>query len=601
MVVVPLPLLLLFIGGSQGASIAADPDLPPLSGVVLHPFEPPTPPLEAGSPGAGPPVLVNTGSPNPSAAQNEPFLAVDPNDCFRIVASFNDYSTGDVRSGFSRSQDGGINWTGGLLLEPTHMAQGNSSVGADRDGGFYLAMLSFNRNLATGQVEAGIGSGIYVGFSPDGGATWAGPYLIGPDTPTSFEDKPLLVVDTTGGPYDGIAHTAWARFLDTDGVPATFEQSRIWYRPVLAGVPGLPPPVQISDPSGPSGGGPCPAVGPAGQVYCAWKSGNNFYLDQSSDGGLTWGADLPIFPIVQLPNPLYPGFAAISYPTLLADAGSGLYSGRLYVVWADYGAGDADVLCRRSTNGGLAWSAPVRVNDDPIANGRDQFLPWAVVGPDGTLHVMFLDRRDDPANHDFRPYYARSTDGGYSFGANLPLTAASSSPLPNFSGTFLGDYNGIAAAGHGAFPAWVDTGGGSQDVFAAGVHGGSGYLHPDAAALSTAAGGTLRLCLSGGPANAGRFYSLLATASGTVPGIVFSGVPIPINPDPITLACLSNPDSALFLDFHEPLNAFGNGSASLNLAPGLATVLVGMPLSLAYILLNPLDLVSEVTTIDLGP
>ncbi|MGH7149424.1 MAG: hypothetical protein ACREIU_01935, partial [Planctomycetota bacterium] len=504
-------------------------------------FEPRTPPLEAGSPGSGPPILVNTGSPLLSAAQNEPFVAVDPTDCFRMVASFNDYSTGDVRSGFSRSQDGGITWFGGLLLEPTHMAQGNSSVGADRNGNFYLSMLSFNRDLATGQVAAGIGSGIYVGFSPDGGATWAGPFLVGPDIPTSFEDKPLVAVDTTGGPYDGIAHVAWARFLDTDGVPATFEQSRIWYRPVLAGAPFLPPPVQISDPFGPSGGGPCPAVGPGGQVYCAWKSGALFYLDQSLDGGLTWGADSPIFPIVPLPNPLYPGFAAISYPTLLADAGSGPYSGRLYVVWADYGAGDADVLCRRSSNGGLTWSAPVRVNDDPIGNGKDQFLPWAAVGPDGTLHVMFLDRRDDPANHDFRAYYARSANGGFSFGANLSLAGASSSPLPNFGGTFLGDYNGIAAAGHGAFPAWVDTGAGSQDVFATGVHGGGGYLSPDTGSLSAVEGGSLRFCLSGGPANAGRVYTVLATASGTVPGIVFYGVPIPINPDPITFACLSNP------------------------------------------------------------
>ncbi|HKB16811.1 MAG TPA: hypothetical protein VKF62_12150, partial [Planctomycetota bacterium] len=137
MVAVVFPLsLLLSLGGGPGSSAppAADPDLPPLSGVVLHPFEPRAPSSEAGSPGAGPPVLVNTGSPLPSAAQNEPFLAADPGDCFRVVASFNDYSTGDVRSGYSRSLDGGITWVGGLLLEPTHMAQGNSSVGADRNG-----------------------------------------------------------------------------------------------------------------------------------------------------------------------------------------------------------------------------------------------------------------------------------------------------------------------------------------------------------------------------------------------------------------------------------------------------------------------------------
>jgi hypothetical protein len=606
---IPPPILSIFLAGVGGgptplASCVPDADMPSLSGTLLHPFEPVLPggaPEMAGNPGAAPPVLVNTGSPGPGAAQNEPFLAVDPVDCFRLVASFNDYSTGDVRAGFAHSSDGGADWLSGLLIEPTHMAAGNTSVGADRYGNFFLGMVSFNRDPATGQVWAGIGSGVYVGASSDGGATWAGPFLVGPDTPTSLEDKPLLTVDTTGGPYDGSVHVVWTRFLDTNGVPTTYEQTQILYVGIPVGAPGVVGPLSVSDPSAPSGQGACPVVGPGSVLYCAWKAGALFYFDKSLDGGLTWGVDLPILPIVPLPLTLSPAVRVNSFPTLLVDASGGPFNGRLYVVWADYGNGDADVYCRRSTSGGLTWAPAVRVNDDPIANGKDQFLPWASVGRDGTLHVVFLDRRDDPANTDFRPYYASSTDGGVSFGANVALSASPSSPFPNFGGTFLGDYSGIASTGQDALPAWVDTTPGNQEIYATGVHAGVGALFPNAGTLSAAPGGSFNLCLAAGPSNAGRLYTLIGTASGTSPGILFNGIPIPINPDPITFVSISNPNNGLFVNFHHPLNAFGNGSAFLDVAPGLATPIVGMPLSLLYVLLNPIDLVSEVLTIDVAP
>ena len=53
-----------------------------------------------------------------------------------------------------------------------------------------------------------------------------------------------------------------------------------------------------------------------------------------------------------------------------------------------------DVHFIRSTDGGTTWSAPVRVNDDPIGNGKVQFLTWMAVDPtDGSVNVIFYDRR----------------------------------------------------------------------------------------------------------------------------------------------------------------------------------------------------------------
>nr|MBA2679905.1 exo-alpha-sialidase [Ktedonobacteraceae bacterium] len=43
-------------------------------------------------------------------------------------------------------------------------------------------------------------------------------------------------------------------------------------------------------------------------------------------------------------------------------------SGQLYLAWSDKGTGDADVLLVTSKDKGKTWSAPLRVNDDPIHN-----------------------------------------------------------------------------------------------------------------------------------------------------------------------------------------------------------------------------------------
>jgi hypothetical protein len=62
-----------------------------------------------------------------------------------------------------------------------------------------------------------------------------------------------------------------------------------------------------------------------------------------------------------------------------------------------------DVMFTQSTDGGLTWSAPVKVNDNVDAPGQptDQFQPEVAAGPDGAVAVAFYDRRapcpDDPS------------------------------------------------------------------------------------------------------------------------------------------------------------------------------------------------------------
>ena len=56
------------------------------------------------------------------------------------------------------------------------------------------------------------------------------------------------------------------------------------------------------------------------------------------------------------------------------------------------------------------------MNDDPVHNGKDQFMQWVTVDPaDGSAYVMFYDRRGDSTNVKPIVVLARSTDGGRSF------------------------------------------------------------------------------------------------------------------------------------------------------------------------------------------
>ena len=95
----------------------------------------------------------------------------------------------------------------------------------------------------------------------------------------------------------------------------------------------------------------------------------------------------------------------------------------------------------------------MRVNDDPVHSGADQFLQWMGVDPtNGAVYVQFYDRRDDPANRKTLVTLARSTDGGRTF------TNYAWSDRP-FTGdnAFLGDYEWLTAYGGRVYGIWAEA------------------------------------------------------------------------------------------------------------------------------------------------
>ena len=112
----------------------------------------------------------------------------------------------------------------------------------------------------------------------------------------------------------------------------------------------------------------------------------------------------------------------------------------------------ADVLPRKSSDGGVTWSPVVRINDNPEplpdGGGTDQYQPGVAVDGWGKVGVCFYDRRHDPQNFMIDRYCAVSTDAGTTW---LNKRQSSPSWAPSHATDFeidpfyMGDYDSLAS------------------------------------------------------------------------------------------------------------------------------------------------------------
>src|SRR4030095_3745683 len=150
------------------------------------------------------------------------------------------------------------------------------------------------------------------------------------------------------------------------------------------------------------------------------------------------------------------------------DNSLGPRGGWLYCVFADNRNGDCDVFLTKSTNAGLNWSAPVRVNNDGIGNGKIQYWPSIAVDETGNIAILFMDTRNTPGNTIIEAYLARSYDGGVTFTNELVSSEQSPTNTPG-SNVRFGDYVDIDYLGENIVPVWTDErlGGFNMDIYSA--------------------------------------------------------------------------------------------------------------------------------------
>ncbi len=227
------------------------------------------------------------------------------------------------------------------------------------------------------------------------------------------------------------------------------------------------------------------------------------FLDRSTDGGATWGTDRLITgePITKAGVPDWkgreltlPGSAKCSLIRLhhfphIAVAPKD--PNTVYVVWNDgrwdqvitqcTGTGKhSDIAFSRTTDGGLTWSKPTRINDDPVGNGIDQWDPGIGVSADGTIGVTWYDRRYDPDHpYWYNNAYSQSTDGGITWSPNVRVsdTSSNSDSLTDVKGINDMGYRRYVAFGPDyVLPAWINA---EQSANRADFFTDRGVLLPD--------------------------------------------------------------------------------------------------------------------------
>jgi len=354
--------------------------------------------------------------------------------------------------------DGGKTWSTVPTSNPKNLVQGDDVLAFSNDGVAYHAHLSFDGIRLPRPIRAE--NGMIVNVSKDGGRTWTDgtPAIDHINSVTPFEDKPGLVVDNAAGSrWKGNVYLAWTRF-DVYGSANPEDHSQIYFSRSTNQGQSFSMPFRISDTGGDcldsdnTVEGAVPAVGPKGEVYVVWAGPLGLVFDKSLDGGLTFGKDKVIG---NIPGGWDFGVEGLErangMPTTGVDLSDGPNKGTLYVNWIDARNGDTDVFVMYSRDGGNTWSEPVRVNDDPLKNGKDQFFTWMSVDPvDGSVNVVFYDRRDTTGATTGLTL-ARSVDGGRTF-ANRKIDVKPFAPNDRI---FFGDYSGISAYGGRVVPVFM--------------------------------------------------------------------------------------------------------------------------------------------------
>jgi hypothetical protein len=154
--------------------------------------------------------------------------------------------------------------------------------------------------------------------------------------------------------------------------------------------------------------------------------------------------------------------APVRDASILFDVAVNPMDGALYAVWQDTRFdGIEEVAFAMSTDGGMTWTTPIKVDKTPPNSNRlrqQAFIPSVAVNSGGMLVVTYYDFRNDNSSGELTDHWAVFCDPGASdcadpanWGDEVRLTNTSFDILdaPVARGHFLGDYTIWALYGAG--------------------------------------------------------------------------------------------------------------------------------------------------------
>ena len=389
--------------------------------------------------------------------QIEPLIVKHPsNPQILFASSFSINANASIRNeGVYVSTNAGVSWFGSDIVNDgfSQFHNGDPGIVIDKDGVFIL----MHWQTFTGQTNR-----IYSNSSTNLGTNWSAPYAC--FSPNDNQDKSDIATDDyPSSPYYGRTYVSSAILLSPVYIASNYttNSGATWHSPFVRVNQSFP---------GRNAFGPSIVVGPQGHVYITWAgrlnispfNEKNIGFAVSTNGGDNWSVNESIYECNGInTSSLAPwGIRVNSYPSLDVDRSGGPRNGWLFNITCEKNlapaGSDADVVMRRSSDGGATWSAGVRVNQDPINNGKVQLFPALSIDDEGGLNIVYYDTRNTPTGDSLQVYVSRSQDGGNTWKDYL-VAAQKYYPGPVFGGGVgnQGDNIGIVASADKLFPVWM--------------------------------------------------------------------------------------------------------------------------------------------------
>ena len=363
-----------------------------------------------------------------------------------VVAGWNDYGSGAIRTGVAVSVDGD-HWTDQVVRAP-------AANQADVEGDPMTASDPRTGTVWVGAIAFDTGGGVFVARKQPGTDTFE------PSVTTyvsSSADKGWMAA----GPRPGMPDTTRLHLVYNLGLQYSDDLGDTWSSAMPLG----------------SGIGFLPRMGPDGTVYVSyWNYGNRHMMKRSTDGGqtiTTVGTVTTLLDVWDVSfSPQIPGdFRVPQLATFAVDP----VDGALFCVYFDTssfigGESDVDLWLTRSDDQGATWTSPVVISEDPEPAG-DQFFPWLEIDGEGRLHLLYLDtsltvQSDAASNAWIDAFYAWSDDRGATWSRHRLTASSFDSAVTDLGGgQFIGDYLGMATTGNRVWPVYLSTEFGTPGLF----------------------------------------------------------------------------------------------------------------------------------------
>jgi hypothetical protein len=376
-------------------------------------------------------------------AANECVISVDPTNGNKMTVvwrQFNDVTSNFRQGGWGYTTDAGVHWTFPGVLQ-NNVFRSDPVSKSDETGNFFYLSLQSNVQQSFFCDD--------LWRSTNGGQTWVEQ---SPDQGAGGGDKEWFTIDKTNGPGHGFQYQS-DDGINCSGGGVEFQRSTnggvTWQAPI--NVPNSPIYGTLD-------------VDTNGNLFVGGQGNTTFFCERSSNAQI--GGQTPTFDrstSVNLGGRLgsggINGVGLTGMLFLAIDRSGGPTNNNIYMLASvvPSGRSTTDVMFARSTDGGLTFSAPHKVNDDPVNPNKWHWFGTFAVAPNGRLDAVWYDTRNAANNTDSQLFYSFSTDAGVTWSANVAVSAAFN-PFEGYPNqNKIGDYITIVSDNTGGNVAYAAT------------------------------------------------------------------------------------------------------------------------------------------------